>query len=308
MSGLRAAAEDYLAIRRALGFKMGRPAPLLRQFVAFLEQAGASTVTIELAVAWAKQPAAGTPYWWGYRMIVVRGFARHLQALDPRTEVPPSDLLPRPRLRATPYLYSEADIASLMDAGGTLRPALRAATYRTLVGLLVVTGLRIGEAIRLDRDDLDWRNGLLTVRDSKFGKSREVPLHPSTVDALQVYAQLRDQLRPRPAAPSFFVSMAGTRLLYNCFSSTFHELVQRAGLQRRSASCRPRPHDLRHTFAVRTLLDWYRAGLDVEAQMPRLSTYLGHFEPRNTYWYLSATPELLALAGQRLEHAWEDRR
>lgn len=308
MSGLHAAAEDYLAIRHALGFKMERPAPLLRQFVAFLEQMGVRTVTTELAVAWAKQPAAGHANWWGYRMIVVRGFARHLQTLDPRTEVPPSDLLPRPSLRATPYLYSEADIAALMNAAGALRPPLQAATYRTLIGLLVVTGLRIGEAIRLDRDDLDWRNGLLTVHNSKFGKSREVPLHPSTVEALQTYARLRDQLCPRPAALSFFVSMVGTRLIYNCFHFTFRKLVSRAGLQRRSASCRPRPHDLRHTFAVRTLLDWYRAGLDVEAQMPRLSTYLGHVEPRNTYWYLSATPELLTLAGQRLEHAWKDLR
>ena len=306
MNGLRAAAEDYLAMRRALGFKMGRPASLLQQFVAFMEQVGARTVTTELALAWAKQPSGGHANWWGYRMLVVRGFARHLQPLDPCTEVPPPDLLPRPPLRATPYLYSDADIVSLMNAAGALRPALRAATYRTLVGLLVVTGLRIGEAIRLDRDDLDGGNGLLTVRNSKFGKSREVPLHPSTIEALHAYAELRDQLCPRPAAPSFFVSMAGTRLIYQSFSKTFHGLVRQAGLQQRSASCRPRPHDLRHTFAVRTLLDWYRAGLDVEAQMPRLSTYLGHFEPRNTYWYLSATPELLALAGQRLEHAWED--
>lgn len=306
MSGLRAAAEDYLAIRRALGFKMGRPAPLLRQFVAFLEQEGVSTVTNELAVEWAKQPAAGHANWWGYRMIVVRGFARHLQTLDPRTEVPPPDLLPRPPLRATPYLYSEADIASLMNAAEALRPALRAATYRTLVGLLVVTGLRIGEAIRLDRDDLDWRNGLLTVRNSKFGKAREVPLHASTVDALKTYAWMRDQRWP--SAPSFFVSKAGTRLFHSSFHHTFGELVRQAGLQRRSASCRPRPHDMRHTFAVRTLLDWYRAGLDVEAQMPRLSTYLGHVEPRNTYWYLSATPELLTLAAQRLEHAWGESR
>ena len=308
MSELRAAAEDYLAVRHALGYKMRRPAPLLRQFVAFLEEARASTITIELAVAWAKLPGADRRYWWGYRMMVVRGFARHLQTLDPRTQVPPPDLLPRPRLRATPYLYSEADIVALMNAAGSLRPALRAATYRTLVGLLVVTGLRIGEAFRLDRDDLDRKNGLLTVRNSKFGKSREVPLDPSTVEALRSYARLRDQLCPQPAASSFFVSMAGTRLIDSGFHHTFHELVRQAGLQPRSGSCRPRPHDLRHTFAVRTLLHWYRAGLDVEAQMPRLSTYLGHVEPRNTYWYLSATPELLALAGQRLEHTWSDPR
>jgi integrase len=211
-----------------------------------------------------------------------------------------------PPLRATPYLYSETDIAELMKATGALRPPLRSATYATFIGLLAVTGMRVGEALRLDRDDLDEANGLLTVRNSKFGKSREVPLHPSTVEALQTYARLRDQLFSPAAGPSFFLSMAGTRLIYNCFHFTFLRLLRSAGLQRRSPSCRPRPHDLRHTFAVRTLLGWYRAGLDVEAQMPLLSTYLGHFHPRDTYWYLSATPELLTLASQRLEHAWGD--
>jgi integrase len=306
MSELRAAVDDYLAIRRALGYKMKEPAHLLPQFVDFLERVGASTVTTELAVAWAKQPQAVHPNWWGHRMSTVRCFARHLQTLDPRTEVPPPDLLPMSPQRATPYLYSESDITALMKAAGGLRSPLLAATYATFIGLLAVTGMRAGEAIRLDRDDLDEAKGLLTVRNSKFGKSREVPLHPTTVEALQLYARLRDQLFPRPIAPSFFVSTRGTRLIYNCFHITFLELVRQACLPRRSPSCRPRPHDLRHAFAVRTLLDWYRAGLDIEAQMPLLSTYLGHFHPRDTYWYLSATPELLALAGQRLEQARGD--
>jgi integrase len=238
-------------------------------------------------------------------MGLVRGFARHLQAFDPATQVPPTDLLPRPARRAIPYLYSDTDLGALMKATRALRSPLRRATYDTLVGLLAVTGMRIGEAIRLDSDDLDWTNGLLTVRHSKFGKSRQVPLHPSTVEALAAYAQLRDQLCPQPTAQSFFVSISGARLIYNDVHWTFLQLVRRAGLQRRSATCRPRPHDLRHTFAVRTLLDWYRAGLDVEARLPLLSTYLGHFEPSNTYWYLSAAPELMALASQRLEHALE---
>lgn len=308
MSELHAAVNDYLTIRRALGFKLEAPSRLLPQFVDFLDRAGVSAVTTEQAVAWAKQPPDGHPNHWGRRMSAVRCFARHLQTLDPRTEVPPPDLLPMPSRRATPYLYSEADITALMKAAGALRSPLRAATYATFIGLLAVTGMRAGEALRLDRDDLDEANGLLTVRNSKFGKSREVPLHPSTVEALQAYARLRDQLCPRPTTTGFFVSTTGTRLIYNSFHLTFLELVRQAGLQRRSASCRPRPHDLRHTFAVRTLLGWYRAGLDVEAQMPLLSTYLGHFTPRDTYWYLSATPELLALAGQRLERARGDLR
>jgi len=306
VSELRAAVNDYLTIRRSLGFKLEEPSRQLPRFVDFLEQAGACTVTIELAVAWAKQPPDAHPNEWGRRMSMVRCFARHLQALDPQTEVPPPDLLPMPPRRATPYLYSEVDITALMKAARALRSPLRAATFATFIGLLAVTGMRAGEALRLDRDDLDQANGLLTIRNSKFGKSREVPLHPSTVEALRTYARLRDQLFPRPTTTSFFVSTAGTRLIYNVFHFTFLELVRQAGLQRRSLTCRPRPHDLRHTFAVRTLLDWYRAGLDVEAQMPLLSTYLGHFKPRHTYWYLSATPELLALAGQRLERARGD--
>jgi integrase len=308
MSQLRAALDDYLRIRRALGFKLERAGRLLPQFVAHLERAGAETVTTELALAWAKQPPDGHPAWWAERMGLVRGFARHLQAFDPATQVPPTDLLPRPARRAIPYLYSDTDLGALMKATRALRSPLRRATYDTLVGLLAVTGMRIGEAIRLDSDDLDWTNGLLTVRHSKFGKSRQVPLHPSTVEALAAYAQLRDQLCPQPTAQSFFVSISGARLIYNDVHWTFLQLVRRAGLQRRSATCRPRPHDLRHTFAVRTLLDWYRAGLDVEARLPLLSTYLGHFEPSNTYWYLSAAPELMALAGQRLEHAMEEPR
>jgi integrase/recombinase XerD len=308
VSELRATVDDYLTIRRALGFKLEEPSRLLPRFVEFLEQAGASTVTTELAVVWAKQPPDAHPNEWGRRMSMVRCFARHLQTLDPRTEVPPPDLLPMAPRRATPYLYSEADIAALMKAAAALPSPLRAATFATVIGLLAVTGMRIGEALRLNRDDLDEANGLLTIHNSKFGKSREVPLHPSTVEALQAYARTRDELFPRPTTTSFFVSTTGTRFIYNVFHLTFLELVRQAGLQPRSASCRPRPHDLRHTFAVRTLLGWYRAGLDVEAQMPLLSTYLGHFEPHNTYWYLSATPELLALAGQRLERARGDRR
>ena len=193
-----------------------------------------------------------------------------------------------------------------MTAARCLLPPLRAATYETLVGLLATTGLRMGEAIRLDSADLDWDNGVLTVRSSKFGKSREVPLHPSTLDALQAYQLRRDHLCPRPKAPSFFLSMRGTRLDQPTVGSTFLLLVRQARLRPRSLRCRPRPHDLRHSFAVRTLLNWYRAGDDVESKLPLLSTYLGHVSPASTYWYLSGAPELLALASQRLEQTGEE--
>ena len=198
-----------------------------------------------------------------------------------------------------------SDPLALMAAAHILRSPLRVLTYQTLIGLLAVTGMRIGEAIRLDRSDLDFDTGVLTIRMSKFGKSRELPLHGSTLEALQTYLQQRDQLYPRPTAPSLFISTAGTRLLYCGVHGTFLRLVRQAGLQPRSAACRPRPHDLRHSFAVRTVLDAYRTDANVATRLPLLSTYLGHLHPANTYWYLSAAPELLALAGERLERSLE---
>ena len=305
MTDLRLALDDYLAMRRALGFKLQRVGQILPSFVAYMEQAGTTTITTELALAWAKQPAGGAA-WWRMRLRAVRGFARHLQNLDPCTEVPPADLLPAPPSRAVPYLYSESDIGKLMTAARRLVPPLRAATYETLVGLLATTGLRMGEALRLESADLDWDNGVLTVRSSKFGKSREVPLHPSTRAALQAYQLQRDRGCPRPKTPSFFISMRGTRLDQPTVGSTFVLLTHQAGLRPRSLRCRPRPHDLRHSFAVRTLLRWYRAGDDVESKLPLLSTYLGHVSPASTYWYLSAAPELLTLASKRLEQTGEE--
>jgi integrase/recombinase XerD len=303
VSGLRRAAEEYLTLRRALGFKLETQGRLLLDFVGSLDRAGAATVTTERALAWATSPPAGDPVWCALRLGVVRGFARYLQPRDPRTEVPPADLLPRRRRRATPYLYAPDDIGKLMAAARGLRSPLRAATYETLIGLLAVTGARVGEAIRLDRDDLDWDHGRLTVVASKFGKSREVALHPRTLTALAAYARRRDELVPAPGAPSFFVSTAGTRLLHANVRGVFGQVVRAAGLEPRAARCRPRLHDLRHSFAISTLLTWYRAGADVQARLPWLSTYLGHVDPAATYWYLEAAPELLALAAARLERA-----
>jgi integrase len=308
MSALSAELDRYLAIRRALGFKLARAELLLAQFLRYLKTIGADTITTDNAFAWASLPANRSPGWWGWRLSVVRTFARHLHAIDPVHEVPPVGLLPARSARAVPYLYSDADIAALMAAARELRSPLRAATFETLVGLLAVSGLRIGEALRLDRDDVDLDDGVLHVRQTKFGKSRDVPLHPSTVAALAGYARHRDELCPRPRDPSFFVSAAGTRVLYRNAHVAWLDVVRRAGLQARSASCRPRPHDLRHSFAVRTLLGWYRDGVDVGAHMPLLSTYLGHVNPADTYWYLSAAPELLALVAARLDAAAEAKR
>jgi integrase len=279
MSWLRHAAEDYIAIRRALGFKLERHPRLLGQFIDYLDDAGASTVTAKLAVAWATTPGTTNPNWWAARLATVRGFAAYLVSLDPSVEVPSADLLARRDERATPFLLSEPDLAGLMTAAGALAPPLRAATYQCLFGLLAMTGLRIGEAIRLDRCDVELSEGFLSVRDSKFGKSRELPLHPSTTAALSDYASLRDRLLPALRQPSFFASTRGTRLQYSDIRRTFLAVARRAGIEPGSASPRLHPHCLRHSFAVATLLGWYRDDVDVDARLPLLSAYMGHVSP-----------------------------
>ena len=298
---LRQGLNDYLDLRRALGFKLANAGRLLGQFAGYLEDHGLDTVTTEVALAWALLPAGASRHWWAIRISVVRGFARYLHSIDPAVQVPPAGLIRAGACRATPYLYSEAEIGALIQAAGELRPRLRAATYQALISLLAISGIRIGEAIALDDEDLDVEHELLLVRNSKFGKHRLVPLHPSAMRALARYIELRQQLQPRPASPALFRSTAGTRLLHSNISLTFARLAEQAGLTRRSASCRPRIHDLRHSFSVASVLGWYRDGADVAAMMPRLSTYLGHADPKNTYWYLSAAPELMALAAQRLD-------
>ncbi|HET7050131.1 MAG TPA: tyrosine-type recombinase/integrase [Solirubrobacteraceae bacterium] len=300
MNPLHDALGDYLQIRRALGYKLERAGKLLPQYLDYLDGRGEQLVTVENALAWATLPA-GDANWWAFRMSVVRGFASYLHALDPSHQVPPKDLLPRQTRRMTPYLYSDQEIRALMAASSSLRFELRQETYRTLIGLLSVTGMRVGEAIRLDDRDVDLRQGVLTVRETKFGKSRELPLHRSTVGALRAYQHLRDRHQPTRVGDAVFISPAGTRLLYCNVSHTFVQLVERAGVRPRSARCRPTLHGLRHSFAVRTLLGWYRSGVEVQPRLPLLSTYLGHVHPKDTYWYLTAAPELLQLAAGRLE-------
>jgi integrase len=301
MSGLRQALVDYLAVRRALGYQLERAAKLLDQFLAYVEQSGEEHLRVETMLAWARLPDHAARSWASARLSVVRRFAVHVHALDPANEVPASDLLPWRRCRATPYLYSDEELARLLTATDTLRTPHRVATFRTLIGLLAVTGMRVGEALALDRDALDATDHVLTIRLTKFGKSRELPVHPTTVAALHAYLHRPDRPRPAARTPAILVSTAGTRLLYTNVQWTFHRLVQRAGLTPRSAACRPRLHDLRHRFAVRTVMDAYEQGHDPEHRLALLSTYLGHVDPNATYWYLSAAPELLSLASDRLE-------
>jgi len=299
VSGLERALADYLQLRRSLGHKLADPGRTLPGFVAFLDSQGLATVTVAAAVEWATTPATGPRSSVGSRrMTAIRGFARYLVGIDPATEVPPRGLLPQPQRWQPPFIYSAADIELIMDRAAGFTPRLRSATYVTLIGLLAATGLRIGEAISLNRTDIDWTAGVLLIRESKFGKSRLVPVTATTLQALADYTQLRDQIQQRRRPPSFFVSRNRQRLCYGVVSQTFRRLVDDSGVGT-DAPRAPRLHDLRHTFTVRTLLGWYRAGDDVNAKLPALSTYLGHREPGSTYWYLSAVPELLACAADR---------
>jgi integrase/recombinase XerD len=302
MSALSQHLDEYLRLRRLLGHELADAARLLPRFVAHLEVNDADYVTVQAALHWSLEPEAptGTTVW-GRRMQAVRGFARYLSGIDSRTEIPPAGILPVRRRWRPPFIYSDADIVALMNqAGRSIPQPLRAATYQTLVGLLAATGLRVGETLRLDRHDIDFSDGVLLVRKSKFGKSRQVPLQPSTLHALQKYNHLREKVCPHPSSESFFVSLRGTRIIYESVCPTFRMLCNRSGVGA-GAPHRPRVHDLRHTFAVHTLLGWYRDSLDVQVRLPWLSTYLGHREPRYTYHYLSAAPELLGHAARLLE-------
>jgi integrase/recombinase XerD len=298
MSDLGQAVAEYLEIRRAVGYRLERDGQLLPDFIGFLDRAGADRITKELALAWAMQPANAHPAWWRQRLSIVRGFARYLKTLDPSSQVPPEEMLRAHRQRITPYLYSQADITVLLQAAGGLLPSLRAATYQTIIALMSVSGLRIGEVLALDCPDVDLGSGALLVH-GKGGHERVVALHETTAAALADYAKLRDRRYPRPATLAFFAPR-GVRLRSGTFHDTFRGLVRLAGLEGRGERCRVRPHDLRHTMAVRTLLGWYRAGANVDAKLPLLSTYLGHRDPVSSYWYLQAAPELLALAAERL--------
>jgi integrase len=293
--------SEYLAVRRAMGYKLARAGKLLPQFTDWMAERDQWVITTRLALQWATLPPATGSNWHRHRLTVVRGFAAHLHAIDPAHEVPPADLLPwRPR-RTVPYLYTDAEILALMASVTVIPTPHRAATMRTLIGLLAVTGMRVGEAIRLDCSDIDIANELLTVRESKFGKSREVALDRSTISALRSYLARRDRPVPLQPTKAVFTSATGTRLTYCNVHLAFKRIVAHAGLRPRSVNCRPRPHDLRHTFAVNTLLGAYRTSENPAATLPLLSTYLGHVHPGSTYWYLQAAPELLALAGDRLE-------
>ena len=310
MTTLRSAVQQYLAVRRSLGFQLSDAGRLLLKFVTFMEQHRASVVTTPLALAWAQQSQTVQPAEWARRLSIVRIFARYRHATDPRTEIPPDGLLPYRPKRARPYLYSDDEIRRLLRAARTLptRGGFRPWAYHGLFGLLSVTGLRLGEARNLRVDDVDLDAAVLTLRHAKFGKSRLVPLHASTCKVLAAYlARRRRHWAGRPVSPYVFVSNWGNRLDVGSVHRTFYALSRQIGLRGPSDRHGPRIHDLRYRFAAKTLWRWYRTGEDPERRLPILSAYLGHVHVRDTYWYLSAWPELMREVMRRVERRWEDR-
>ena len=302
MSTLKKAVKRYLQERRSLGFKLYKPGLLLHQFVDFLEQQGAVIVTKALALQWACLPFECQPSHWAKRLSVVRQFAQYYAAIDPRTEVPPVGLLPGRYQRAKPYIYTEMQIINLINATKELQSntGLRACTYATFFGLVAITGMRISEAIGLDREDVDLNEGLLVVRKAKLDRSRVIPIHPSAVKVLRRYGRRRDQVHPQARTSSFFVSESGMRLTGCTVRWTFNRLSCQVGLRGPSDHYGPRIHDFRHTFAVRTVQEWYKRGKNVERLLPQLAMFLGHRHLNDTYWYLTATPELLHEAAKRI--------
>jgi len=301
MNALRTALREYLTLRRDMGYKFQNEEKRLGKFVTFMEERHAPTITYKLAIEWATQPADRHATW-TLRLTDIRGFARYLQSIGVKAEIPPTEVLPG-LTRSKPYIYTDAEIRRLLAAALALPPrdALRRWTYYNLLGLLAVTGLRISEALSLCCDDVDLEGGILTIRSTKFGKSRLVPLHPTTVCSLAKYAKQRDVHVPCPRSPFFFVAERGGRLLLQYVYRVFWRLSRETGLRKPADHTGPRLHDFRHRFAVQTLLSWYRSGQKIEVLLPVLSTYLGHTCIRDTYWYLSACPELMEHAARRLE-------
>jgi len=304
MTALEQHLDQYLRLRRTLGHKLADAHRLLPRFVTYLDDHDIEFVTVEAALAWSlKREVPVGSVVPAHRMMVVRGFARYLSGIDARTEVPPAGAIRQPQRWRQPFIYSDADVLALIEQARVVIPQpLRSATYQTLIGLLATTGMRIGEVLRLDRSDLDRAEGMLWIRESKFGKSRLVPLEPTAVDALERYDHTRQQLLPEPSTQALFVSLRGTRVIYETVWPVHRKLCKLAGVGAGS-TVTPRIHDHRHSMAVKTLLGWYEDGVDVPSRIGWLSTYLGHREPRYTYHYLSAAPDLLAHAARLLNDA-----
>jgi integrase len=302
MKALQRHLVEYIAARWALGTRLKEPAQTLLQFITFLARKRSSYITTPLALEWSQRSKNVQRATWARKLSMVRQFARWVHAIEPRHQVPPPRLLAVRHRRNPPHIYSDEQIVSLMVAASKLgsTKGMQALSLQTIIGLLAATGLRPGEAFALQRKDVDLQTGMLIIRESKFGKSRQVPVHPSTVVALECYARQRDIIFRRPDSSHFFLSEQGTALIAGAVRSWFCTISRSCGLRKKIPGHRcgrgPRLQDLRHTFATRRLVEWYRAGENVAIQLPKLATYLGHSSVGCTYWYIQAVPELLALA------------
>ena len=302
MSHLGDELVDYVARRRRLGFVVRHDADTLRSFVRFCDAARIDTVTTACVVAWANAPVGVQGAWIADRFRVVRQFAQHLRVVDEAHEVPPAGLIVGHYKRIAPYLYSDNEIAGLISIAGTLSGRIRPVAYQTLLGLLAATGMRISEALALNDDNVDLVTGLITIRNSKFNKSRRLPIHPTVVEALGGYVTSRTAAGFADRDDGrFFISDTGRRIDYRQCSATFRRFVKQAELIPPASRRQPTMHDIRHTFAVNTLIGWYQTGVDVNRSMLYLSTYLGHLELAGTYWYLTGSPELAAVIASRLD-------
>lgn len=313
MNTLPQSVQEYLGMRRDLGFKLREAGTSLLDFAAFMRRRRSTFITSKLALAWAQQPRNVQPSHWARRLSFVRGFARYRSATDPRTQIPPQGLLPFQPQRARPYLYSDDEISRLLRAALDMtyryeRGALRPWVFHCLYGLLSVSGLRLGEALNLELRDVDLGSAVVTIRGAKFGKDRLVPLHASTCKVLDRYLVRRSRhWADRPVSSYLFVSSWGNRLDAGEVHRTFYALSRQIGLRGPSDSHGPRLHDMRHRFATNTLVRWYQSDQDPERLLPVLSAYLGHVHVEDTQWYLNASPELMREAMRRLERCWEGR-
>lgn len=300
MSGLHESIDSYITLRRGLGYQLANAERALHDYADFLAARGETAITTTSALAWATAREGRGAHYAVERLSHVRTFAKHLAAFEPATEIPPTNLLGNDRRRKPPHIYTDSEVAALMGFASQMHPEDRAAAMEVLIGLLAATGMRPGEAFALDRGDVDLNEGLLVVRESKFHKSRQVPLHPTTVAALAAYRARRDRWFSKSPTAAFIACRPQGRLAHKNVHYAFHQLLSQAGIDNPERR-RARLHDFRHRFAVNTLRDWHARGLDVQAMLPLLSTYLGHVNPATTYWYLSGEPELLRAVADRLE-------
>jgi len=306
MKSLNQGVVEYLTLRENLGFiPEGRDRGVLKQFVTFMKTHRACSITPELAVSFAKAPKEASPAHWSARYTVIRRFAQYWSGFDSNTTIPPEGMVPYYYRRRNPYIYEEKQIETLLSSASQLGPSwdpLRKYTYFTLFGLIAVTGLRLSEPIALDTEDVNLGAGIIKVRQSKSKRSRLVPVHPTVIKQLKHYIEMRKKYCPALKTNAFFVSRSGNRVTRDSVRWAFIQMSKASGLRSSLDTHGPRIHDFRHSFAVRTLIQWYRKGLNVDRHLPLLSTYLGHVHPSDTYWYLTASPELLTLAGKRLEN------